>query len=88
MKDCGHASFKRSIILGAMVLVIIGASVSVTPVNAKANFEHSNDVAKNANTNEPYMKECKEHNSAKDCATGPGNNGEVTSGAAHEINGP
>lgn len=69
--------------------LIITASVFVPSVYAKgANFPHANDVAHNANTNGPYIKDCKEHDSAKDCATGPGNNGEFTSGAAHEINKP
>jgi hypothetical protein len=69
--------------------LVIAASVFVSTVYAKgANFPHANDVAHNANTNEPYMKDCKEDHSAKDCATGPGNNGEFTSGAAHEINKP
>jgi len=68
--------------------VVIGSSVFVSTVYAGANRDHANDVAPNANTNGPYMKDCRQHDSAKDCATGPGNNGEFTSGAAHEINKP
>ena len=69
--------------------IVIGGSVFVPTVSAKgANYPKANDVAYNANTNGPFMKDCKEHDTAKDCATGPGNNGEFTSGAAHEINKP
>lgn len=73
------------LIIGTLV---IGASVLISTVYAKANEKHANEVAPNANTNGPFMKECKLHDAAKDCATGPGNNGEFTSNAAHEINKP
>jgi invasion protein IalB len=75
-------------ILGTTTLVITAASFLIIPVEAKANSEHSNPVGPAANTNGPYMKDCKEHVSAKDCATGPGNNGDYTSETAHENNGP
>lgn len=83
-------SFKFKIIcLLALSTIVIGASVFVPTVSAKgAKYPNANDVAHNANTNGPFMKDCKEHDSTKDCATGPGNNGEFTSGAAHEINKP
>ncbi len=68
--------------------VVIGASVFVSTVSAKANLDHANTVAGGANTNGPYMKSCKQHDSAKDCATGPGNNGEFTSGLAQDTNKP
>ena len=77
-----------SAIAVSTTLVIITASFLIVPVDAKANRDHSNPVAPGANTNQPYMGECKEHLSAKDCATGPGNNGEFTSGIAHDYNGP
>jgi len=67
---------------------VIGASVFVSTVSAKANHDHANDVAGGANTNGPYMKSCKQFVSAKECATGPGNNGEFTSGLAHGTNRP
>lgn len=79
----------------AVTLVIVVAtglfalSSFLPTIYAKgANQDHANDVAPNANTNGPYMKDCKKTDSAKDCATGPGNNGDFTSAAAHEINKP
>lgn len=68
--------------------LVIAASVFVSPVYSKANPDHSKKVASGAYTNGAYMKNCKEADSAKDCATGPGNNGEFTSGIAHDTNKP
>ena len=72
----------------AVSMLVTTASIFISTVNAKANTDHANEVAPNANTNGGYMKDCKQRDSAKNCATGPGNNGEFTSGAAHEINKP
>ena len=75
-----------------VVVAATGLFALLSPISAiyakGANQDHANEVAPNANTNGPYIKDCKETNSAKDCATGPGNNGDFTSGAAHEINKP
>jgi hypothetical protein len=74
------------LIIGTLVIV---TSVFVSTVYAKgANKDHANPVAPGANTNGPYMKLCKQFDNAKDCATGPGNNGEFTSGLAHGFNKP
>ena len=45
-------------------------------------------VAPSANTNQGYIESCKQFSSAKDCATGSGNNSDFTSGLAQENNGP
>jgi hypothetical protein len=54
---------------------------------AKAS-DNANPVAHGANTNQGYMEFCKQTQTARECATGPGNNGEFTSGLAHAVNGP
>ena len=73
------------LMIGALV---IGTSLFVSTVYARANQDHANPVAPGANSNGPYMKFCKQFDNAKDCATGPGNNGEFTSGLAHDTNKP
>ena len=81
-------------LLSLAVIAIIATgllSVSVIgllqQVNAKAS-ENANPVAPRANTNQGYMESCKQFRSAKDCATGPGNNGDFTSSQAHFYNKP
>ena len=56
-------------------------------VSAKAS-DNANGVAHSANTNQGYMEGCKEGSSADDCATDVNGNGQFTSRAAHDINGP
>ena len=81
-------------ILSMTIIAIIATSLlsvsvvgSLQQASAKAS-DNANPVAHGANTNQGYMESCKESSSAKDCATGPGNNGEFTSNLAHSTNGP
>ena len=77
----------------AIIAIIATGLLSVSAIgllqqaSAKAS-DKANPVASAANTNQGYMESCKQFSSAKDCATGPGNNGEFTSNTAHSINGP
>ena len=50
--------------------------------------DKANPVAHGANTNQGYMESCKQSQTARECATWPGNNGEFTSNLAHAVNGP
>ncbi len=68
--------------LGSMA--VIGA---INPALAIPNG-HANPMGFVANTNQDHIQSCKEFNTAQYCATGPGNNGEFTSGIAHQVNGP
>ncbi len=77
----------------ALIAIIATGLLSVSAIgllqqaSAKAS-DKANPVAHGANTNQGYMESCKQSSSAKDCATGPGNNGEYTSNLAHSTNGP
>jgi hypothetical protein len=89
MKGFKNANYIGLFAIGVITtLIIIATSFLIIPVEAKANSDHANIVGPAANTNGPYFKDCKEHDSAKDCATGPGNNGDYTSETARENNGP
>ncbi|HZD34487.1 MAG TPA: hypothetical protein VE130_04725 [Nitrososphaeraceae archaeon] len=69
-------------------MVTISANSFAASANAKANLDHANPAVHAANSNQGYMEDCKKENSARDCATGPDNNGEFTSNVAHGVNGP
>jgi invasion protein IalB len=72
------------VLFAAASLLLAGSEQSI---NAKAS-DKANEVAHDANTNQDYMKNCKSDHTAKECATGPDNNGEFTSNSAHDNNGP
>lgn len=75
-----------TLIIGALV---IGTSLFVSIVYARgANDDHANPVAHGGNSNRGHIQFCKQFDTAKNCATGPGNNGEFTSGLAHSTNKP
>jgi uncharacterized protein (UPF0333 family) len=75
-------------LLAALSMVVyLGGSVANQAAFAAPNA-NANPVAPAANTNQGYIENCKTYQTAKECATGPGNNGEFTSEVAHEVNGP
>jgi hypothetical protein len=78
---------KISVVVIASLAVLAIFATGLEAVNAIAS-DNANTVAFGANTNQPYMQGCKQSLSAQECATGPGNNGEFTSGLAHDVNGP
>lgn len=72
----------------SIVVYLWGSVVNQEAAFAAANEDHANPVAHIANANQGYIESCKEVNTAKQCATGPLNNGEFTSLTAHGVNGP
>lgn len=77
----------------AIITIVATGFLSISAIgllqqaSAKAS-DNSNPVASSANSNQGYMESCKDSKSAKECATGPSNNGEWTSNSAHFSNGP
>ncbi len=68
--------------------LLAGAALAVPATAGAAASEQANPVAHAANTNQSYMEGCLAETTARQCATGPDNNGEFTSTTAHEVNGP
>ncbi len=81
---------RNNIFLIAGMLLAITAIVYISAAKTAAAdaSANANPVAHAANTNQGYMENCKEVFTAKECATGPGNNGEFVSTIAHDVNGP
>ena len=72
----------------AASVLLTGAVLAVPATAGAAASGNANPVAASANTNGPYMANCKTENTAMQCATGPNNNGAFTSSFAHAVNGP
>ncbi len=74
--------------LAALSMVVYLGGFVLNQAAFAAPNDNANPVAFGANTNQGYMENCKETRTARECATGPGNNGEFTSNLAHSVNGP
>jgi len=80
----------KTTILFLFAIAALGAVGVTTAIMSSATTAHAapNPVSGGAKTNGGYQTNCKESSTAKECATGPGNNGEFTSDLAHNTNKP
>ncbi len=90
----------KRIFAGLLAVTTVAATIAATTLILGTETTHmqsayayarpkANPVANTANSNEDWITYCKQYTgAARECATGPSNNGEYTSYIAHLVNGP